>query len=62
MMTTGMNTMTTTTHTKDSWMMKTRGMTIEDTEAGIGAKVIQEYGAEYAQKVLYENAMGLILS
>ena len=54
--------MTTTTHTKDSWMMKTRGMTIEDTEAGIGAKVIQEYGAEYAQKVLYENAMGLILS
>ncbi len=54
--------MTTTTHMKDSWMMTTRGMTIEVTEAVFGAEAIQEYGAEYAQKVLYENAMGLILS
>ena len=54
--------MTTTMHTKDSWMTTTRGMTIEDTEAAIGAEAIQEYGAEYAYKILRGNAMELILS
>ena len=43
-------------------MMTTRGMTIEAPKAAIGAEAIQEYGAEYAHKVLYKNVMGLILS
>ena len=54
--------MTTTMHTKDSWMMTTRGMTIEDTEAALGAEAIQEYGTEYAYIVLHGNVMELILS